>query len=169
MAPRRGTRERVRNATRDGLLEAAEQVFADKGIDGARIEDIAARADVAVGTIYNYFNDSTELLQALIAQRRNDLLTRLDAAMADAKRQRAPWSEACAWGWCARPTPRYCQRCWSPCAGRRCYIYVSSRAPRGPTTSAIRCCVSSPRWYGVNPSPSAILSGGLWAGRSGRR
>lgn len=88
----RGTRARVRTATRDGLLEAAEKVFAEKGIDGARIEDIAARADVAVGTIYNYFGDSTELLQALIGQRRTDLLTRLDEAMADAKRRRAPWS-----------------------------------------------------------------------------
>jgi AcrR family transcriptional regulator len=88
----RGTRDGVRTATREGLLEAAEQVFADKGVDGARIEDIAARAGVAVGTIYNYFGDSAELLKALIVQRRSDLLSRLDEAMADAKRQRAPWS-----------------------------------------------------------------------------
>ncbi len=87
-----GTRGRVRTATREGLLEAAEQVFADKGIDGARIEDIAARAGVAVGTIYNYFGDSAELLKALINQRRSDLLSRLDEAMAEAKRRRAPWS-----------------------------------------------------------------------------
>jgi len=86
------TRNLVRTATREGLLEAAEQVFADKGVDGARIEDIAARAGVAVGTIYNYFGDSAELLKTLIVQRRSDLLSRLDEAMADAKRQRAPWS-----------------------------------------------------------------------------
>jgi len=91
--PTRATRARVRTeATRGGLLEAAESVFAEKGIDGARIEDIAARADVAVGTIYNYFGDSTELLQALIGQRRAELITRLDEAMAAAKRERAPWS-----------------------------------------------------------------------------
>jgi AcrR family transcriptional regulator len=88
----RETRARVRTATREGLLEAAERVFAEKGVDGARIEDIAARADVAVGTIYNYFGDSAELLQALISQRRTDLLARIDAAMADAKHRRAPWS-----------------------------------------------------------------------------
>ena len=88
----RGTRDRVRTATRDGLLEAAEQVFAEKGVDGARIEDIAARAGVAVGTIYNYFGDSTELLKALITERRTDLISRLDEAMDEAKRQRAPWS-----------------------------------------------------------------------------
>jgi AcrR family transcriptional regulator len=89
----RGTRARVRTAaTRGGLLEAAESVFAEKGIDGARIEDIAARAGVAVGTIYNYFGDSTELLKALITERRTDLISRLDEAMEEAKRQRAPWS-----------------------------------------------------------------------------
>lgn len=87
-----GVRDRLRTATREALLEAAEQVFADHGIDGARIEDIAARAGVAVGTIYNYFGDSAELLDALIIQRRQDLLTRLDAAMAEAKRHHAPWS-----------------------------------------------------------------------------
>jgi len=88
----RRTRDRVRTATREALLEASEQVFAEKGIDGARIEDIAARAGVAVGTIYNYFCDSTELLEALIIQRRRDLLSRLDQAMADARRRRALWS-----------------------------------------------------------------------------
>ncbi len=88
----RGTRVGVRTATRDTLLAAAEHVFADKGIDGARIEDIAARARVAVGTIYNYFGDSAQLLKALINQRRKDLLSRLDQAMADARRRRAPWS-----------------------------------------------------------------------------
>src|SRR5882724_18593 len=88
----RRTRDRVRTATREALLEASEQVFAEKGIDGARIEDIAARAGVAVGTIYNYFCDSTELLEALIIQRRRDLLSRLDPAMADARRRRALWS-----------------------------------------------------------------------------
>jgi AcrR family transcriptional regulator len=82
----------MRTATRGGLLEAAEHVFAEKGIDGARIDDIAARAEVAVGTIYNYFADSGELLKALIAERRSELIARLDEAMEAAKRQRAPWS-----------------------------------------------------------------------------
>jgi AcrR family transcriptional regulator len=92
MATRR-TRARVQTAaTRGGLLEAAEQVFAEKGIDGARIEDIAARAGVAVGTIYNYFGDSTELLKALITERRSELISRLDEATEEAKHQRAPWT-----------------------------------------------------------------------------
>jgi AcrR family transcriptional regulator len=84
-------RERFRTATRTALLEASEQVFAERGIDGARIEDIATRAGVAVGTIYNYFADSAEILQVLITDRRKDLIARLDLAIAESKRDRAPW------------------------------------------------------------------------------
>ena len=84
-------RDRLRAVTRDSLLRASEQIFAEKGIDGARIEDIAVRAGVAVGTIYNYFADSSELLDALIVARRQDLIAHLDHALAQAKRQRTSW------------------------------------------------------------------------------
>ena len=84
-------RERLRAVTRDTLLRASEQIFAEKGIDGTRIEDIAIRADVTVGTIYNYFGDSTELLNALIVARRQDLITHLDQALAQAKSERTSW------------------------------------------------------------------------------
>lgn len=82
-------RERVREATRQALLEAAEQTFAEQGIEGARIEDIAARAGIAVGTFYNYFQDRDDLLRALAEMRRETLVERLDAAEAAAKGE--PW------------------------------------------------------------------------------
>jgi len=85
-------RDRLRAVTRDTLLRASEQIFAEKGIDGARIEDIAVRAGVAVGTIYNYFGDSGELLNALIVARKQDLVAHLDQALAQAKRQRTSWA-----------------------------------------------------------------------------
>lgn len=84
-------RDRLRAVTRDALLRASEQIFAERGIDGARIEDIAARAGVAVGTIYNYFGDSGELLNALIVARRQDLIAHLDDALAQATRARTSW------------------------------------------------------------------------------
>jgi AcrR family transcriptional regulator len=85
----RSLRERVREATRQALLEAAEQTFAEQGIEGARIEDIAARAGIAVGTFYNYFQDRDDLLAALAAARRETLVERLDAAAAVTKGE--PW------------------------------------------------------------------------------
>jgi AcrR family transcriptional regulator len=74
-------RDRVRQVTREALLDAAEELFSDAGIDGARIEDIAARAGVAVGTLYNYFDDSRGLLDELTKQRGQELVKRLDEAM----------------------------------------------------------------------------------------
>ena len=49
-APRR--RKEARPAE---LLEAALDVFAEKGFAAARMDDIAARAGVAKGTVYLYF------------------------------------------------------------------------------------------------------------------
>lgn len=53
-------------ATRAAILDAAEAVFAERGFHGAHMEEIAARAGVAVGTLYNYFEDRKHLLGALL-------------------------------------------------------------------------------------------------------
>jgi TetR/AcrR family transcriptional regulator len=47
--------DRRRARTRGQILDAAEIVFSRHGYDGARIETIAADADVSVGTIYTHF------------------------------------------------------------------------------------------------------------------
>ncbi len=75
-------RERIREATAEAILEAAESVFADGGLPAARMEQIAARAGVAVGTLYNHFEDKDALVRALVETRRRDLIDRLDAALA---------------------------------------------------------------------------------------
>ena len=71
-------KERLRKATRAALLDAAEATFARRGLQGARVDDIAAAAGVSVGTLYNHFGDREQLLQALLVDRRNDLLAHLD-------------------------------------------------------------------------------------------
>ena len=72
-------RERLREETEDALLEAAEQVFAEQGVVGTRIEDISKRAGVAVGTLYNYFEDRDQLFAALMGRRRAELVRSLEA------------------------------------------------------------------------------------------
>ncbi len=62
----RPLRERVKEATREAILAAAEAVFSERGFAGARMEDIAERAGVAVGTLYNYFDDRRALLDAVL-------------------------------------------------------------------------------------------------------
>jgi AcrR family transcriptional regulator len=70
----------LREATTTALLDAAEQVAARDGISGASLQAIAEQAGVAVGTIYNYFDDKTLLFDALFARRREELFATIDAA-----------------------------------------------------------------------------------------
>lgn len=72
-------RERQREQTAAAILDAAEELFADKGLANAHMNDIAARVGVAVGTLYNHFKDRDSLLAALLQTRRTELLARLDA------------------------------------------------------------------------------------------
>jgi AcrR family transcriptional regulator len=74
-------RDRLKVMTSAAILDAAEGVFAEQGLQGARMEDIAARAGVAVGTLYNYFSDRQTLLAALQASRQQQLFGLLDASL----------------------------------------------------------------------------------------
>lgn len=57
------TRREKAAATRERMLGAAIEVFAEEGYGGARMVDIAARAGVAVQTLYFVFHTKPELLQ----------------------------------------------------------------------------------------------------------
>jgi AcrR family transcriptional regulator len=50
------------------ILEAAYRVFGERGLAGARLEDIAKRAGVSKGTIYLYFPNKEELFKEMIRQ-----------------------------------------------------------------------------------------------------
>ena len=84
-------RDRLREATAEAILEAAEEAFAVEG-PKARMESISARAGIAVGTLYNHFADREALWAALCTSRREALLVRLDEAL---ERSRAlPFAQA---------------------------------------------------------------------------
>lgn len=63
------SRAEQRDRTRIRLLEAAAAAFAEHGVDGAAIDDIAARAGFTRGAFYSNFADKTELLIALCDHR----------------------------------------------------------------------------------------------------
>lgn len=74
-------RDRLKEATADAILSAAEQVFAEQGLHAARMEDIALRAGVSVGTLYNYFADRGALFSELVESRGRELIQRVDGAL----------------------------------------------------------------------------------------
>ncbi len=63
--------------SKDRILHAAEEIFARKGYDGARVDEIAQKAGVNKALIYYYFKSKEEILHALIHHTVNDLLAEL--------------------------------------------------------------------------------------------
>ncbi|MCC2652389.1 MAG: TetR/AcrR family transcriptional regulator [Microvirga sp.] len=66
IAPRRARSDAERHAKERAILDGALEVFAESGFAEARLEDVAARAGVAKGTIYLYFPSKQALFEALI-------------------------------------------------------------------------------------------------------
>ena len=67
---------------RTAMMQAAVQVFADKGYHSATIRDIVAAADVAVGTFYFYFPDKETLFVYLYEETAEFLLQTIQQALA---------------------------------------------------------------------------------------
>ncbi len=54
--------------TKDRILDAAEELFASKGFDGAKVQEIATLAGVNKAMLYYYFKDKDELLIAVVGR-----------------------------------------------------------------------------------------------------
>ncbi len=59
-----GRRERKKHDTRRRILRAAFDLFKAKGFEATTVEEIAEAADVAKGTVFNYFPQKTAFLVA---------------------------------------------------------------------------------------------------------
>jgi AcrR family transcriptional regulator len=74
-------RSLARDASRQRLIDAAVAVFAKKGFSAAKATDIAARAGVAVGTLYLHFGDKEGIARAVALEALGELRTRLRRAV----------------------------------------------------------------------------------------
>lgn len=62
----RQKRERDAEVSRNAILDAAEEIFAENGFDGARIDAIAAASGYNKSLIFHYFDDKLGLYTAVL-------------------------------------------------------------------------------------------------------
>jgi len=79
----RGAKEAARQARtevyRQHVLEAAVRVFAERGFEATKVQDIAQEADLSLGTIYSVFPGKQELYEAILAEHGQALLALVQA------------------------------------------------------------------------------------------
>lgn len=63
-----GKRERRKEARPGELLDAALDLFVEKGFAATRAEEVAARAGVSKGTLFLYFQSKEELFKAVVRE-----------------------------------------------------------------------------------------------------
>jgi AcrR family transcriptional regulator len=65
--------QRKKEEKNKGILDAAEKLVAEKGMDYMTMKIVAKKADVATGTLYLYFKNKGSLLAAINARINNEL------------------------------------------------------------------------------------------------
>ena len=73
--------EERRAETRTRLLDAAAQLFAERGIEGSSIDAIASLADRTSGAVYDHFGGKDGLLRALLESWVDDVATVIGAEL----------------------------------------------------------------------------------------
>lgn len=72
-------------ATREGILDAAESCFHEHGVARTTLEMIGARAGFTRGAVYWHFKNKTEVLVAVIERVRLPFMQELDRAATEAR------------------------------------------------------------------------------------
>jgi AcrR family transcriptional regulator len=79
--PRKRPRQARANATVEAVLVASARAFEEKGFHAASVNEIAERAGVSVGSLYQYYPSKEALLVALIERHTEQSLAELEATL----------------------------------------------------------------------------------------
>lgn len=72
--PRHEARQARNDVYRQHIFAAAEQVFAERGFEVAKVQDISKLVGLSMGTIYAIFPSKDDLLRAILDERGRELL-----------------------------------------------------------------------------------------------
>jgi len=68
-------------STKNKILDAAEQLFADKGFNGTSLREITSQAEVNLAAVNYHFGSKKELIKAVMSRYMNELSPRLEASL----------------------------------------------------------------------------------------
>jgi len=81
-ANRRLSRKQREHAFRVNLvLDAAREVFTEKPFASARVEEIAERAELSVGTLYNLFESKEQIYKCVVSRQQDNFFEDLHAKL----------------------------------------------------------------------------------------
>ena len=66
------------------ILDAAAEVFAERSVEAATMQEIAERADTSIGSVYRFFGDKQALFQAVLDRVAANERELLESVFADA-------------------------------------------------------------------------------------
>lgn len=114
-------REQFRDYARGVILEAGEDVLASQGLHAARMEEVAQKARVAVGTIYNLIGDRDALVAEILRIRHEQVVSLLNKTLEQLR---------------AVPFRAQAQACMSElltyCREHRRFLRMAMESERGP-------------------------------------
>jgi len=68
-------------STKNKILDAAENLFADKGFNGTSLREITSLADVNLAAVNYHFGSKKELIKAVMSRYMNELSPRLESSL----------------------------------------------------------------------------------------
>lgn len=72
-------RQKRTQAKHDAILETAQVLFTEHGVDNVSVDEIAAQAQVSKVTLYKYFGSKAELYAAVVGRRMDAMLVETEA------------------------------------------------------------------------------------------
>lgn len=99
IASRPGPRKRRKDARPGELMQAALEVFAERGFAATRLDEVAQRAGVSKGTVYLYFESKEALFKAAVEAAMTPALEAAEALAADVTKPSAELLRCFVFGW----------------------------------------------------------------------
>jgi AcrR family transcriptional regulator len=83
--PKLSRKERELQFRLNLILDAAEEVFAESSFAGASVEEIAQKAEISVGTLYNLFRSKEDVYKAVVSRAQNSFFDHVEERVAQAR------------------------------------------------------------------------------------